>query len=272
MTDPTTIPILLYHSIDSHRPKAYSRWVVTPACFESHLALIRDEGYQPITVETLAAAKASGRTVPPKCVIITFDDGLADFLLNAMPILSRFGFPASLYVTSGYVGGMARWLAHLGQGDRPMLSWPQISTLADAGIEIGAHSVSHPQLDLVERHKARREIVESREAIEDAIGRPVRSFAYPHGYSTRATRQMVSEAGFLAACGVRNALSSSREDPFQLSRVIMEQSMAPATIARILAGSGLPVAPAACRPAVFGWRQVRRARQVFAKRSMGVAC
>jgi peptidoglycan/xylan/chitin deacetylase (PgdA/CDA1 family) len=271
MIEQHPIPILLYHSIDADRPKPYGRWVVTPACFEAHLALLQKEGFSPMTVEALASAKASGKSLPAKSVVITFDDGLADFLLNAMPILAKFGFPATLYVTSGHVGSTAEWLAHLGQGDRPMLTWRQIADLANAGIEIGAHSVSHPQLDLIGIEEARRQIIGSRDAIEDMIGRPVRSFAYPHGYSTRATRQMVSDAGLRAACGVRHALSSSREDPFQLSRIIMEQSMTPSTMKRFLSGSGLPIAPGTCPPKVFGWRQVRRARQVFEKRSLSLA-
>jgi peptidoglycan/xylan/chitin deacetylase (PgdA/CDA1 family) len=271
MTDQRPIPILLYHSIDVDRPKTYSRWVVTPACFEAHLALLQDEGFVPIAVGTFASARASGQSLPANSVMITFDDGLADFLVYAMPILAKFGFPATLYVTSGHVGKTACWLSHLGQGDRPMLTWREIADLANAGVEIGAHSVSHLQLDLLGRREARQEILGSRDAIEDAIGRPVHSFAYPHGYSTHLIRQMVSQAGFLAACGVRHALSSSREDPYQLSRIIMEQSMTLSTIARFLAGTGLPIAPATCPPAVFGWRQIRRVRQVFDNRSPPLA-
>lgn len=258
-----SIPILLYHSVDHARSKKYARWVVTPACFEAHLRLIRDGGFTPITVQAFALAKAAGETLPQKSVIITFDDGLADFQEHAMPILARFDFPATLFVTSGYVGGTARWLANLGEGSRPMLSWKEIAALADAGIEIGAHSITHPQLDLIGRDQAVREINGSRDAIEAAIGRSVSSFAYPHGYSNPVTRRLVSEAGFKAACGVRHALSSSREDPHRLSRIIIEQSTTLETFLAFLSGKGLPVAPAICRPAVFGWRQVRRLKQVI---------
>ena len=258
------LPILLYHSVDWERPDGYGRWVVTPARFEAHLSAVRDEGFLPITVEAFAMARASGERLPARTVIITFDDGLVDFLYGAMPILSRFGFPATLYVTSGYVGGSARWLADLGQGDRLMLSWKQIASLAEAGIEIGAHSISHPQLDLLGRERTLSEIVGSRKAIEAAIGRPVRTFAYPHGYATGMTKRIVEDAGFLAACGVRHAFSSSREDRFRLSRIIVDQSMGAREISQFLAGKGLPVAPAAFRPAVFGWRQARRVKQLLA--------
>lgn len=258
------IPILLYHSIAWERPDGYGRWVVTPARFEEHLSTIRDEGFRPITVEAFALARASGERLPARTVIITFDDGLADFLHGAMPILSRFGFPATLYVTSGYVGGSARWLSDLGQGDRAMLTWRQIASLAEAGIEIGAHSISHPQLDLLGRERTLSEVVGSRKAIERAIRRPVRTFAYPHGYATDMTKRIVADAGFLAACGVRHAFSSSREDPLQLSRIIIDQSMGASEISQFLAGKGLAVASAAFRPAVFGWRQARRVKQLFA--------
>nr|CAD6405344.1 polysaccharide deacetylase family protein [Rhizobium sp. Q54] len=254
------IPILLYHSIDRNPGAAYSRWVVTPERFETHLALIHHGGFKPITVEAFATAKASGEALPERTVIISFDDGLADFLRFAMPALSKFGFPATLFVTSGYVGGRAGWLAGLNEGDRQMLTWPQVAGLAEAGIEIGAHSVSHRQLDLIGKAQARQEIHGSRKAIEDAIGRAVRTFAYPHGYTNRSTTKIVSEAGFIAACGVRHAFSSAQEDPFRLSRIIIEQSMTSEQFTRLLAGVGLPIAPAVFHPAVFGWRQFRRAR------------
>jgi O-antigen biosynthesis protein len=261
MTD--ALPILLYHSIGWERPGEYARWVVTPARFETHLSVICDEGFTPMTVEAFVTARITGTAIPERTVIITFDDGLVDFLTGAMPILSRFGFPVTLYVTSGYVGGSAGWLADLGQGARPMMSWRQIASLAEAGIEIGAHSVSHPQLDILGRERAVEEIAGSRRAIEDALGRPVRTFAYPHGYSTVATRQITAEAGFLAACSVRHAFSSRREDRFSLSRIIVEESMGAAEISGFLAGKGLAVAPTAFRPAIFGWRQARRIKQLM---------
>jgi O-antigen biosynthesis protein len=251
------IPILLYHSIDDKVSDAYRPYALSPQEFESQLSALAEGGYRPVTVSTLAASFRGKAQLPEKAVAITFDDGLHDFLVGALPALQRHQFAATIFAVSGCIGRTSTWLSPLGEGDRLMLTWNQLREISDAGIEVGAHTISHPQLDLLPRDKARIEIAGSKLAIEDGLGKAVQSFAYPHGYSSQQTRRLVSEAGFSSACRVRNALSAKGEQLWALSRVNMTRDIPLNAIRNGLAGFGLPVAPPAQYAAATGWRLAR---------------
>jgi peptidoglycan/xylan/chitin deacetylase (PgdA/CDA1 family) len=253
-----SVPILMYHSVGVTLSAAYGRWVVSPARFARHMALLTAQGYVPLSVSAFVAARGSMGAMPSRPVVITFDDGLSDFATGALPILARHGFPATLFVVTGYVGASAAWLQPIGEGQRPMLGWSEIDDLVAAGVEIGAHSHTHPQLDILAPATAAEEIRASKAILEDRLGRAVTSFAYPHGYASRKTRELVREAGFASACRVRHALSSDAEDAFALSRLIVTDDLDDEAFMALLNGDGLPVAPPADRIASLGWRFVRR--------------
>jgi peptidoglycan/xylan/chitin deacetylase (PgdA/CDA1 family) len=254
------IPILVYHSIGEDCAPAYRRWLVKPRELDRQLRTLSEHGYRPMTVGTLALLRRSGQPVPPRPCIITFDDGLRDFAKGAMPVLAARGFPATLYVVSGLVGATAQWLADLGEGERPMLDWRALRDLHGAGIEIGAHTVRHPELDTLPRARAAQEIEDSKRTLEDGLGAPVVSFAYPHGYASRTTRRIVEEAGYLAACRVRHALSDETENLFALSRIIVTSEETPEKLIALIEGQTLPVAPPPDRLIALGWRAARRMR------------
>jgi peptidoglycan/xylan/chitin deacetylase (PgdA/CDA1 family) len=175
-----------------------------------------------------------------------------------MPILEHFGYKATLFVVAGRVGQTADWLGPLGEGQRPMLDWPALRDLASRGIEIGAHTMSHPQLDILPPALAKQEITDSKALLERELAHPVSAFAYPHGYANPTIRALVAAAGFHTACRVRHALSATSENRFALSRIIMTEDIDDAALATLLAGHGLPVAPPVDRLVSSGWRWVRR--------------
>jgi peptidoglycan/xylan/chitin deacetylase (PgdA/CDA1 family) len=163
------------------------------------------------------------------------------------------GLTATLYVTTGTLGAA------------PMLDWPQLPALRAAGIEIGAHSHTHPQLDTLAPDAAREEIAGCKALIERSLGAPVRSFAYPHGYSSRRVRRLVQQAGYDSACGVGNTLSSAGDDRFALSRLMVRSTTRPDEIGRWLDRLG---APPRGREAVRtrAWRAYRRGRSLVTGR------
>ena len=254
------VPILMYHSIDTQCAPDYRRWMVRPEEFDGHLRALREAGYRAITVSELVAYRVSGTALPDPVVVITFDDGLHDFLTGAMPVLSRHGFPATLFVVSGQVGNAAEWLAPLGEGQRKMLGWKELRDLAAAGIEIGAHTISHPELDVLPVDKSLKEIADSKRRIEEGTGLALQSFAYPHGYASQITRDLVKGAGFRSACRVRHAISSTDENLYALSRVIMTSEIMAQDLPEFLSRPALPMAPPVDRLLSEGWRAVRRIR------------
>lgn len=255
---PTPIPILLYHGIAGDTDGPLAPWVVSPRVFAEHLEAIAETGRRPVTVRELARYLADGRPVPQDVIVLTFDDGFADFAHGALPALAARDWPATLYVTTGTIGGSADWLS---QARRPMLDWAGVAEVAAAGIEIGAHTVHHPQLDVISPAAARSEIERSRAELEDRLGAAVDTFAYPHGYHDRRVRQLVVDAGFTAACAVGHGLSSAADDRFALRRVMVRHGDDPSTVARWIDGEGLPVATGEpTRLRSVAWRRVRRAK------------
>jgi peptidoglycan/xylan/chitin deacetylase (PgdA/CDA1 family) len=250
------IPILLYHSIANAGSSVHRRWTVTRDRFARQMRCLAEHGFRPITVSALAEAVSRRDTLPCRAIVLTFDDGYRDFLTEALPVLQLHGFPATLFVVTRYVGGTSGWLKDAAERDRPMLSWPEIRSLAESGVECGAHTHSHPQLDIISAADAYEEIYSSRCALEDRLGQAVLSFAYPHGYASRKTRRLVRMAGFDSACRVGHALSSVDEDPLGRSRVIITDDVDERELLHLVQG-GLPIAPPSDGVASLGWRCAR---------------
>ena len=253
------IPILLYHSIAADPPAGIAPWTVRPEEYLRQLDHLAEAGFTAITVSAYRDALRHGPArLPDRLVVITFDDGYADTAELAVPALVERGFPATLYVTTGMLrDGRASGTV---QPPGRMLDWSELAGLEARAIEIGAHSHTHPQLDTLPRAAARDEIVRSRDLLTDRLGHPVRSFAYPYGYSSRAVRQLVAQAGFDSACAVRNALSPTRDDLFALARLTVLRTTSMPEFRGWADGTGAVVAPSRERLATTGWRAVRRVR------------
>jgi len=252
------IPILLYHSIAEQASPRFTRWTVTPQLFESHMAHLRQAGYHSFTVTDYVSGLSRGNTSAQlKPVLITFDDGFADFYTQALPVVLKYGMRATLYIATHYVGGTSIWLSHAGEAQRLMLSWEQIGEVSAHGIECGAHGHFHHQLDVMPADAAREDIKQSKGLLEEHLNHPVFSFAYPHGYYSQALKTIVQQEGFTSACAVKHAFSSSEDDHFALARLIVSRDTDLPAFQRMLAGDDLPVAPYPERVRTKAWRGMR---------------
>jgi peptidoglycan/xylan/chitin deacetylase (PgdA/CDA1 family) len=187
--------ILLYHSID----QTGGLFSTDPARFRKNVEAIAGSG---IAIAPLARIRES-----PGALALTFDDGHRNFLDHALPVLVELRLPATIFVVSGFCNGKAG-----------ALTWSEVREIAAAGIEIGAHSVTHRDLETLSAAEAHAEIRGSKAQIEDQLGMPVRAFAYPYGRSNAQLRRQVSEM-FDLACGVEPAQVGREADPFALPRV-----------------------------------------------------
>ena len=164
------IPILMYHSI-SHDDEPggihpYYRVVTTPEVFKKHMAILADQGYRVIGLDTaveLLRGNNNGvqENIPNKQVVITFDDGFLDFYTEAYPVLARYGFTATVFLPTSYIGNPDRTIM-----GKTFLTWPQVAELSNAGITFGSHSVSHRLLDKLPRTEIENELRQSKEIIE----------------------------------------------------------------------------------------------------------
>jgi peptidoglycan/xylan/chitin deacetylase (PgdA/CDA1 family) len=243
--------------------------MLCPEQFEQHACYLRDNGYVSLTASELVYLRKGGPgSVPEKAVVLTFDDGFADFHRNALPVLTRYGLTATLYVVSGCVGGSSRWLADA--QSRPLLNWSQLDDARRSGVEIGAHSVSHPALDTLPLAQAKDEIVSSKQELENGLGIEVRSFAYPYGYYSQAVRDLVVSAGYSSACAVRYGVSNPTDDPFALSRQIVRHDTSVAHLAAMLSDKPPRLRTLYDRARSKTWAQLRQS--LYRRRSLAGAC
>lgn len=251
------VPILLYHSISAGPPDWIAPFAVSPGTFAAHLDAVCASGRQPITVSQYADGLSGHISLPDRPVLITVDDGFADFAEHALPALAERGMPSTLYVTTGALAGRATISA---LPPAPMLHITDLPGLEAAGVEIGAHSHTHRQLDLLPRREITEELLRSRDLLAGWLGHGIRSFAYPHGYWRARVREQVAEVGFDTACAVGEALSSLRDHPLALSRLMVRADTGAAAVAAWLGGTGAAAMRPGRRVLAFGWRQYRRAR------------
>jgi peptidoglycan/xylan/chitin deacetylase (PgdA/CDA1 family) len=249
-----TVPILCYHAVDPDGAGPLAPWVLHPDRFDEHLDALAGAGYQPVRLDDLVAQVHDRGGPPPRgALVITIDDGYADVADRVWPALAARGWPATLFVSTGPTGGTFL--------DRPMLGRDQLTDLAADGLTIGAHGHHHLPLDTLDPATARDEVVRSRDLLEDWLGTPVHTFAYPHGFHDRQTRQVVVEAGFDAACAVRQAISSTDDDRFALARIMPTGDVTADALVARLQDPRTPVARGGREPLrTTAHRVARRAR------------
>lgn len=229
-----SIPVLMYHSVSENPTAATRRLSVDPGALDRQVAFLAQNGYTGMTFSHLADALAVGKPLPEKPVVLTFDDGYADFAQVAWPILRSHDFPATVFVTSGWIDDAGTNAA--GHPLGPMLNWAQVRELAAAGVEIGAHSHSHAQLDQCADAALCDELRLGRILLEDCVGTPVRSLAYPFGYSTPRVRVAARAAGYRCAASVRNIRATASGDPFMIPRLTIRRSTDDNDFASIMSG------------------------------------
>jgi peptidoglycan/xylan/chitin deacetylase (PgdA/CDA1 family) len=262
-SEDSKVPILMYHSISAQATPRFKEFAVHPDLFVEHMAHLHQQGYTPLTVsefvKVLSGDNATRSALPKRPVVLTFDDAFADFYTDALSILARYGFVATLYVPTAFVNGTSSWLYREGEAHRQLLNWQQLRQISDAGIECGGHSHYHYQLDTVPLSIARNEIVTSKKLLEERLAKPVASFAYPFGYYTAPVRRLVQAAGYTSACAVKFGMSSTTSNPFALSRLIVGANTSVEDLHALLNGQGLSAIKGTyARARTLVWQMVRR--------------
>lgn len=208
------IAILTYHSLDD----SGSVVSVTPSLFSAQMAALSDAGWRGVSMVDAIDERNRTGYWPDRSVVITFDDGFANFAQFGIETLRRHGFGATVYVISAHVGGRNNWAPPPdGLGERAMMTWMDLARAARGGIEIGAHTRSHPNLAALPPEQIEDELSECKEAIEERLDLPVRTFAYPYGLMNKHAQSCAGRL-FEAACTTLLARASD-ESPATLPRV-----------------------------------------------------
>ncbi len=256
----TQVPILMYHSISDVTSKVFAPFVIPPHEFAAQIEYLASHGYTTLTLADLVRIRMSDSQLPPRPVVLTFDDAYADFGETVAPLLLRHRFTASLYVTTGAVGGANFWVK--GDVPRRILTWDELREIAATRIEIGAHSITHRAMDALSAPDLRAEMTDPKALLEDQLNQEVHTLAYPFGFESRRVRGAAAAAGYLAACAVGYQMSADAEDHFALSRLIVLPGMDADAYGHLLDGRGLQWVQRARRVRSLAWRGVRRAAQM----------
>ena len=198
-------PILMYHSIDDHGAKL--KLSVPVEELRAQMKYLRDKKFDIVSSAQLADMIKSGKKIPHNIVAVTLDDGPLDNYVNAFPVFKEYKIPATMFVISGSVG-------------KPnFLNAAQIKEMSDAGIDIESHSVTHPYIEDLTPDRFKREVIESKKAIEAITGKPVYTFCFPYGGFRDYVRDILRDAGYKAAFVTMPRDNSIALDPYRMKRI-----------------------------------------------------
>jgi peptidoglycan/xylan/chitin deacetylase (PgdA/CDA1 family) len=226
------IPILCYHRVI---PKPTSPYDLTPEQLEAHFLYFKAHGYTPITVSQYLAYRKKPGLFPEKPILLTFDDGSKSHYTQVLPMLKRHGFKATFFIfPNATYGSKERWLG-----------WDEIKEIAQAGMEIGSHSLSHPYLTVrkqngkqmdEEQYKVwlEKEVAQSKKVLEEKLNIPVKAIAYPFGLYDSQVEAAAIKAGYSMMLNINPGLNQPQDNPYRLKRRIMVNTIGPKSLETIL--------------------------------------
>ena len=206
------VPTLMYHHIEDPPPGADAvrrDLSVSPKDFEKQLAYLRQEGYESITLNDLTLHLTVGKPLPPKPIILTFDDGYANAYTDAFPLLQRYGFVGTFFLIS----------EPMDAGDPNFLSWAEVEEMYAAGMSFEPHSYNHPDMRNRGFDFVVFQILAPKEAIEARTGEPCRFFAYPAGRYDQFVIAVLRSAHFWGAVLPEQGATHTADELLTLRRV-----------------------------------------------------
>jgi peptidoglycan/xylan/chitin deacetylase (PgdA/CDA1 family) len=213
----STLPILMYHRVATDGPAGLARYRVSPDDFEAQLAHLRSAGYTSVTFEEWRQAMATKHPLPGRRVLLTFDDGYRDFLVEAWPRLKRYGFSATVFLPTAHIGGTSSWDQAWGE-PAPLLDWSEIFALDREGVQFGAHTVTHSPLTSLTPTAAAAELLRCRTVLQENLGERVVSLAYPFGDHDAVIRTIAASCGYLYGVSCENRAAGFYENLLALPR------------------------------------------------------
>ena len=222
------VPILMYHVIAAPTASTpFAELWTPPETFKATVDLLKNDGYRGVTLGQVWKAWHGGPGLPPKPVVVSFDDGYLSHFVSARPILRAAGWPGVLNLEG----------KNIGPGE--LYTW-QVKALLAAGWEVDSHTMTHPDLTTLGDAAMRTELVDSRKLLQQKFGIPVDFFCYPSGKNDARVRAAVQAAGYQAATTVDPGIASKSDNPYQLPRIRVNGTDSAASVAaRVKSGNGV---------------------------------
>jgi peptidoglycan/xylan/chitin deacetylase (PgdA/CDA1 family) len=218
--------VLMYHKVND---VPGNRLSVPVSLFDEQMDQLRQLGYTVVGLDAVLDFYVERKPLPPKAVLITFDDGYHDNLDNAARVLAKYGYAGVLFVPIGYLDDRQPLPHEAGLAAQgmfnPTLDWEELAEVERQGIRIESHGISHRPLAEMEVDEAAREISLSKLRLEERLGRPVRAFSYVKGSEADyrpVHLSLVRQAGYDVAFSAVSGANSAAADPLQLRRYNIE--------------------------------------------------
>ncbi len=210
------MPILMYHHIEDLPEDASKEWkdlTVTPSMFKEQMKYLYENNYNPITFEKFIDLLNNGKEIPENYLIISFDDGWKNQYENAFPVLKEYDFVATFFLVGNYVGGGM------------FMDWDNVNELIEYGMEIGSHSMNHPNLNKEDKEGLLVEIVGSRDFFQRRLDISIDFFAYPYGALNYEVLDRVESAGYKAARGTEYGVYQDVKELYNLKTIQVYNKM-----------------------------------------------
>lgn len=208
--------IIYYHRIDNEEHRS----CVSVNAFAEQMALLRSEAWTILTLKQVAEHLSAKKPFPDRALAVTFDDGFEDNYTAALPILQKEEIPATVFLTTDYIGTDELPVLRDRRGISP-LNWEQVRAMAAGGVQLGAHTLTHPSLNAISSEMMVHEIRECRARIQEETGVWAEDFCYPRGHYNEAVENAVREAGYSTALTTRPGIVSPDDTPFTLRRTFI---------------------------------------------------
>lgn len=209
------IPILMYHRLAD---VPGDRNALPPEKFAEQLKFLKQQGYYTASMEEVWAHYTSGKKLPKKSVLLTFDDGYADNFSAALPLLQKYQMRAAVFPISNWVGKENKW-ENFNKKPTMTMTYDQLQAWRDAGMEIGAHSVNHPFLSTCQPDIVLGEVSECKQALQNRLGCEISFFCYPYGNFSPSVITALKEAGYKGAFAIFDQVPLLSVDVFALPRI-----------------------------------------------------
>ena len=214
-----TVPIITYHYFGYDNKIGGKRTpllFVAPDNFEKQMRYLKEKGYQVISLDTLVEGLKNGKKLPHNTVVITIDDGYKSIFTYAYPILKKYGFPATVFLISDFVGVKPY-----------MLNWDEVKEMSKNNISFGGHTRNHVSLPSIKNKKdvLWDEIAGCKKVIEDHLGMPIYYFCYPGGGFNEEIEVFVKKAGYKGACATNRSFDIlNKRNFYELDRISIRNS------------------------------------------------
>lgn len=227
------IPVLMYHRV-GEPDHARDVYCICPDCFAAQMRALAEAGYRAVSIEDFDAWRCGEKSLPENSFVLTFDDGFTGVHDFAAPVLKSLGWPATVFLVAGKLGGQSDWQVSTGEPMQahPLMNVAQLRSLSAQGFSLHSHSLQHHDLTTLEMPALEQDLRNSCARIADISGQAPKYLAYPYGRHNEAVRNATRDAGFSMAFSVASGFNRPGENAYQIRRLDVFGTDTPAMLLR----------------------------------------